>query len=63
MNHVYTPQQLAERWGCCSNTVRAIILEGRLPAFRVGRLLRVPAQAVAQYESDSLDCTDNDAAI
>lgn len=63
MNHVYTTKQLAERWNCCSNTVRTEIVEGRLPAFRVGRLLRVPAEAVAKYESGSLDHRSPDVEI
>ncbi|WP_425440060.1 excisionase family DNA-binding protein [Rhodovulum kholense] len=42
---------LAERWGCSGETVRAMIRDGRLPAFRVGgRLLRVSAQTVRDFE-------------
>ena len=51
MNKIFTPQELAERWGCCSNTVRNAIMEGRLRAFRVGRLFRIPHDAVFDFES------------
>lgn len=50
MNPIFTPDQLAERWNCCANTVRKTILEGQLKAFRVGRLLRIPADAVLEFE-------------
>ncbi len=48
--HIYTPQQLAERWNCCSNTIRNAIISGELRAFRVGRLLRIPAESVESFE-------------
>jgi excisionase family DNA binding protein len=53
MDKIFTPEELADRWGCCPNTVRNAINEGRLRAFRVGRLLRVPAAAVDEFESNS----------
>ncbi|WP_093118925.1 helix-turn-helix domain-containing protein [Salinihabitans flavidus] len=48
--HIYTPQQLAERWNCCSNTIRNAIISGELQAFRVGRLLRIPKESVEHFE-------------
>lgn len=47
---IFTPQQLAERWSCCSNTIRNAISTGELRAFRVGRLIRIPAEAVELFE-------------
>ncbi|MGY3436828.1 MULTISPECIES: helix-turn-helix domain-containing protein [unclassified Marinovum] len=47
---VYTPNQLAERWSCCSNTIRNAIISGELQAFRVGRLLRIPQESVENFE-------------
>ncbi|WP_370880000.1 helix-turn-helix domain-containing protein [Labrys monachus] len=47
----YTPETLAERWGCTPNHVRALIKRGELCAFRIGpRLLRIPVDAVKQFE-------------
>ena len=46
----YTAEMLAERWECSAETVRQMIRDGRLPAFRVGRMMRVTQQVVEQYE-------------
>jgi excisionase family DNA binding protein len=47
----FTPAQLAERWGCSTRHVRNLVIEGRLRAFRLGgKLLRIPAQAVEEFE-------------
>jgi excisionase family DNA binding protein len=51
MKKIYTPEELADRWGCCANTVRNAITEGRLRAFRVGRLVRIPDDAVFDFEN------------
>lgn len=50
MEKIYTPTQLSERWGCSTRTVREAISAGILPAFRVGRLMRVPRSAVHHFE-------------
>ncbi|QDL92515.1 helix-turn-helix domain-containing protein [Paroceanicella profunda] len=47
----FTPDALAERWECSSTTIRAMIRAGDLPAFRVGKLFRIPADAVMEYEA------------
>lgn len=45
------PQQVAERWGCSEKHVRNLIKRGELGHFRLGgRLLRIPASAVEEYE-------------
>lgn len=36
-------QEVADRWGVSSKTVRRRIAEGKLPAYRSGRILRVRA--------------------
>nr|WP_319949356.1 excisionase family DNA-binding protein [uncultured Shimia sp.] len=50
MEKIFTPSQLAKRWGCSTQTVRDAIVAGHLPHFRVGRLMRVPGAAVSNYE-------------
>lgn len=45
------PRQVAERWGCSERHVRNLIAAGQLRYFRLGgRLLRIPASAVEEYE-------------
>jgi excisionase family DNA binding protein len=46
----YTPDELAARWGCSAETVRQQIKRGELRGFRVGRMLRIPADAVEELE-------------
>ncbi len=51
MENCLTPEQLAVRWHCSSNTIRNLIVSGKLDAYRVGKkLLRIPAAAVEEYE-------------
>jgi len=47
----YTPETLAERWGCSSAHIRAMIRRGELVHFRLGKLLRISAVEVERYES------------
>ncbi|WP_406646954.1 helix-turn-helix domain-containing protein [Aliisedimentitalea scapharcae] len=47
----FTPDQLADRWGCSGETIRAMIRRGELSAFRVGgKLLRIAQATVEEYE-------------
>lgn len=49
------PAQVAERWGCSEKHVRNLIRGGKLGHFRLGgKLLRIPAAAVAEYERCNL---------
>ncbi|MTI01656.1 helix-turn-helix domain-containing protein [Roseibium sp. RKSG952] len=50
MERIFTPEQLAIRWGCSTQTVREAIVSGQLPHFRVGRLMRVTEHAVSHFE-------------
>lgn len=48
----YTPDTLAELWGCSANHVRNLIHRGELPAYRLGeRLFRIKAEDVRAYET------------
>ena len=58
----YTPDTLAERWGCSAQTVRNIISQGDLPAFRVGRLFRIKPEAVEEYECQQKSASEDFAA-
>ncbi|OWJ73311.1 hypothetical protein CDV50_03255 [Haematobacter massiliensis] len=46
----YTPDTLAERWGCSGEKVRQLVKSGQLPGFRIGRMIRIPVSAVEEYE-------------
>ncbi|ATI42078.1 hypothetical protein CBW24_08695 [Pacificitalea manganoxidans] len=49
---ILTPDDVARRWGCSATMVRKLISDGELPAFRVGRLMRIPYAAVEKAEGN-----------
>lgn len=46
----FTVRSLSERWGCSEGVVRSVIRHGKLGHFRVGDLIRVPAEEVRTFE-------------
>ena len=62
MARPYTPELLAERWDCSAETVRAMVRSGTLPAFRVGKMMRITAKAVEDYECGIIGSDDLKAA-
>lgn len=48
----FTVASLAKRWACSEGAVRNLIRAGRLPHFRIGTLIRIPAADVERYEGD-----------
>ena len=50
LNYV-SPRQLHERWGLHEESVRRILREGRIPAIRIGKRLRVALPDVEAYEA------------
>ncbi len=50
MNKPFTPEILADRWQCSAETVRQMVARGELRGFRVGRMIRIPADAVEDLE-------------
>jgi excisionase family DNA binding protein len=47
----FTPETLAKRWSVSPRTVRDLIRDGSLRAFRIGdKLLRISHSAVEQFE-------------
>jgi excisionase family DNA binding protein len=48
---IYMPESLAARWMVGERTVRRRCESGELNAFRVGKLWRIPEDAVAEYET------------
>ena len=43
----YSPAEAAARLGVSTKTLRRRISDGTIPAVRIGRLIRVPASALA----------------
>lgn len=50
----FTVPNLAKRWACSEGLVRKMIDRGELASFRLGVLIRVPANEVARLECQSL---------
>jgi excisionase family DNA binding protein len=50
MNRPYSPATLAERWDCTPQAVHRLIRKGALSCFRVGALVRIPAEEVERIE-------------
>jgi excisionase family DNA binding protein len=48
---VFTPKTLAERWHCSDRHVRNLINKGELPAFRLGKLVRILVDDVQKFEA------------
>ncbi|MGI3163922.1 helix-turn-helix domain-containing protein [Pseudooceanicola sp. 200-1SW] len=58
-NRPYSPDDLAARWGCSGETVRSMIRDGSLPAFRVGRMYRIRPEVVEQHECANTESEDS----
>ncbi|WP_442800404.1 helix-turn-helix domain-containing protein [Sphingomonas sp. STIS6.2] len=46
----FTVASLAERWGRSEGAVRNLFRASRLPHFRIGTLIRIPAAEVEKFE-------------
>lgn len=46
----YSPETLADRWGCSAEKVRLMCRAGEIASFRLGKLIRIPAVDVERYE-------------
>jgi len=51
----FSVEKLAKRWGCSANHIRHMVNSKELPAFRVGRLMRITAQTVIEIEKRASD--------
>lgn len=55
MTDVYTPNTLAERWGCTGRHVRELINSGRLQAIKLGpKIIRIRKEWVEEFECRSM---------
>jgi excisionase family DNA binding protein len=46
----YTVARLAAEWQCSEGVIRKAIADGRLGHFRLGTLIRIPAEEVERFE-------------
>jgi excisionase family DNA binding protein len=54
----YRVPQLADRWGCSPGHIRNLIAAGKIRAFTIGRLVRIPAAEVERVECSSSASSD-----
>jgi excisionase family DNA binding protein len=47
----FSPETLAERWGCSAEKVRQMFHRGEVAGFRLGKLIRIPAHEVERFEA------------
>lgn len=50
MTRPYSPETLADHWGCSAEKVRLMCRDGELASFRLGKLIRIPASEVERVE-------------
>ena len=61
----YTIQTLAELWGVSPKTVRRLVNSGELPHIRIGTLIRIRPDQVAEYEQSKTEkqCQDQETTV
>ena len=46
----HSPETLADRWSCSAEKIRQMCRKGELSYFRLGKLIRIPANEVERVE-------------
>jgi len=46
----FSTATLSERWDCSEQHIRDLVNTGKLAAFRVGRMMRIQAKVVREFE-------------
>lgn len=59
MTRPYDPKSLAERWDVSATHIRAMCESGVLGHFRLGKLYRIPANVVEEYENCQTSASDD----
>ncbi len=54
----YTVSTLAREWECSEGVIRKLVHTGELGCFRLGVLIRIPAEEVRRFECQSLPSSD-----
>jgi excisionase family DNA binding protein len=58
MSKAFTVAALAEEWECSEGVIRKMIADGRLACFRLGTLIRIPAEEVRRFECQNIPSSD-----
>jgi excisionase family DNA binding protein len=56
----FSPETLGERWLCSSEKIRQMCRKGELSHFRLGKLIRIPANEVERLECQNTASSDTD---
>jgi excisionase family DNA binding protein len=54
----FTVASLAAEWECSQGAIRKLIAKGRLRHFRIGPLIRIPAEEVRRFECQNIPFSD-----
>ena len=63
MTYAFTPETLAERWEVSAATVRNLVRDGTLRAFRVGKQIRIRPDDVTAYEESQCETNGGSSSI
>jgi excisionase family DNA binding protein len=58
----YTVASLAQEWECSEGVIRKLVASGALGSFRIGSLIRIPAEEVKRFECQNIASNDSAAA-
>jgi excisionase family DNA binding protein len=61
VSRAYTVATLAEAWECSEGVIRKLIAHGELGCFRLGALIRIPAEEVERFECQNLPSSGSEA--
>jgi excisionase family DNA binding protein len=61
VSRAYTVASLAEEWECSEGVIRKAIRDGELGCFRLGTLIRIPAEEVRRFECQNIPSSDSEA--
>ena len=54
----YSPETLAERWGCSAEKIRQMCRRGEIANFKLGKLIRIPAAEIERFECQTTHSPD-----
>ena len=57
----FTVASLAAQWECSEGVIRKLIAGGQLRSFRIGTLVRIPADEVERFECQNIASNDSEA--
>ena len=56
----FTVASLAREWECSQGVIRKLVASGALRSFRVGALIRIPADEVERFECQNIASNDSE---